>query len=106
QITARQELEAAQTVLAEAEAEARRTSSAAAAARVSGDDRSFWVTDSGLSDARIVEALGEAGLAAEPLAAAGGLKLFLLAGYVQAEDGRLSAAPGRLTGVIGAAPVF
>ena len=71
-----------------------------------GDDRSFWVTDSGLSDARIVEVLGEAGLAAEPLAAAGGLKLFLLAGYVQAEDGRLSAAPGRLTGVIGAAPVF
>lgn len=43
QITARQDLEAAQTVMAEAEAEARRTSSAAAAARVSGDGRSTGV---------------------------------------------------------------
>lgn len=42
-ITARQDLEAAQTVMAEAEAEARRTSSAAAAARVSGDGRSTGV---------------------------------------------------------------
>jgi hypothetical protein len=71
-----------------------------------GDDRSFWVTDSGWSDARIVEALGAAGLIADPLAATGGLKLFMLTGYVQAEDGRLSDAPGRLTGVIGAAPIF
>lgn len=71
-----------------------------------GDDRTFWVTDSALADARIVEALGAAGLAASPLAAAGGLKLFMLAGYVQPEDGRLSEAPGRLSGVIGAAPVF
>jgi hypothetical protein len=37
-----------------------------------GDDRSFWVTDSGWSDARIVEALSDAGLAAEALAASGG----------------------------------
>lgn len=43
QITARQDLEAAQTVLAEAEAESRRTSSAASAARVSGDGRSTGV---------------------------------------------------------------
>lgn len=43
QITARQDLEAAQTALAEAEAEARRTSSAASAARVSGDGRSTGV---------------------------------------------------------------
>ncbi|MDI1328211.1 MAG: DUF305 domain-containing protein [Brevundimonas sp.] len=43
QITARQDLEASQTVMAEAEAEARRTSSAAAAARVSGDGRSTGV---------------------------------------------------------------
>ncbi len=42
-ITARQDLEAAQTVLAEAEAEARRTASAASAARVSGDGRSTGV---------------------------------------------------------------
>ena len=71
-----------------------------------GDDRSFWVTDSGWSEAKIVEALGEAGLVADPLAAAGGLKLFVLTGYVQAEDGRLKTAPGRLNGVIGAAPIF
>ncbi len=43
QITSRQDLEAAQTLLAEAEAESRRTSSAAAAARVSGDGRSTGV---------------------------------------------------------------
>ncbi len=71
-----------------------------------GDDRSFWVSDAAGPDARIVEALSAAGLAAEPLAAAGGLKLFMLAGYVQADDGRLTSAPGRLSGVIGAAPVF
>lgn len=71
-----------------------------------GEDRTFWVTDSPLSDARIVEALGTAGLAASLLAASGGLKLFMLAGYVQAEDGRLSDTPGDLTGVIGTAPVF
>jgi hypothetical protein len=34
------------------------------------------------------------------------LKLFVLTGYVQAEDIRLDGAPGGLTGVIGAAPVF
>lgn len=71
-----------------------------------GDDRAFWATDSGLSDARIVEALGAAGLGASPLIAAGGLKLFMLAGYVQPEDGRLASAPGSLSGVIGAAPIF
>lgn len=71
-----------------------------------GDDRTFWVTDANQNDLRIVEALGMAGLAATPLAAAGGLKLFMLAGYVQAEDARLTAAPGLLSGVIGAAPQF
>lgn len=71
-----------------------------------GDDRTFWATDSGLPDARIVAMLAEVGLAATPLIAVGGLKLFALAGYVQAEDGRLASAPGDLTGVIGAAPVF
>lgn len=71
-----------------------------------GDDRTFWITDSAWPDGRIVEALSAAGLAAEPLAAAGGLKLFMLTGYVQAEDGRLNDAPGALSGVIGAAPLF
>lgn len=71
-----------------------------------GDDRTFWATDSGLADARIIARLAESGLAAEPLIAAGGLKLFVLAGYVQADDGRLNGAPGQLSGVIGAAPLF
>lgn len=71
-----------------------------------GADRTFWATDSALPDAMIVEALSASGLAATPLIAAGGLKLFVLAGYVQAEDGRLEGAPGSLSGVIGAAPFF
>lgn len=71
-----------------------------------GDDRTFWVTDSSLPAARIAAALATSGLAASPLIEAGGLKLFALAGYVQAQDGRLSDAPGSLHGVIGAAPVF
>lgn len=71
-----------------------------------GDDRTFWVTDSSWTDNRIVQRLGEGGLAADPLIAAGGLKLFVLAGYVQADDGRLNGAPGEMNGVIGAAPVF
>ena len=71
-----------------------------------GDDRTFWVTDSPAADTRIVEALSASGLAATPLIAAGGLKLFTLAGYVQAEDVRLIDAPGTLNGIIGAAPLF
>ena len=71
-----------------------------------GDDRTFWVTDSPLADTRIVAALEGTGLAATPLIATGGLKLFMLAGYVQADDPRLTGAPGSLAGIIGAAPVF
>ena len=71
-----------------------------------GDDRTFWVTDAAQPDARILEALAALGLSARPLVTSGGLKLFLLAGYVQAQDGRLDQAPGSLKGVIGAAPVF
>ena len=71
-----------------------------------GDDRTFWVTDAALSDARIVEALASCGFAGKPLASSSGLKLFMLAGYVQAEDGRLDDAPGSLSGVIGSAPLF
>ena len=79
---------------------------AAAAPGPTGEDRTFWVTDSKAPDGRIVEALSSCGFVARPLAAAGGLKLFMLAGYVQAEDGRLSDAPGSLSGVIGSAPLF
>ena len=71
-----------------------------------GADRTFWVTDAVAGDHAVLAALAEAGLAGTPLAQAGGLKLFMLAGYVQAEDPRLGGLPGTLSGVIGAAPTF
>lgn len=68
-----------------------------------GDDRTFWVTDAAQSGPAIEEALSRDGVAATLLVAAGGLKLFMLSGYYQADDARLARAPGRLSGVIGAA---
>ncbi len=69
-----------------------------------GDDRTFWVTDAAQGGAAIVEALGRDGVAATLLVEAGGLKLFVLSGFYQPGDERLARAPGRLSGVIGAAP--
>ena len=69
----------------------------------SGDDDTFWVTDATEPAAVIEEALGRDGVAAELIQATGGLKLFRLAGYYQRADQRLARAPGRLSGVIGAA---
>ena len=69
-----------------------------------GGDETFWVTDSPRAAAGIIEALGLDGVAAELIADVGGLKLFSLSGFFQAGDERLARAPGKLTGVIGAAP--
>jgi chorismate mutase len=69
-----------------------------------GDDRTFWVTDAPQGPAAIVEALSLDGVAATLMLEAGGLKLFVLSGFYQADDPRLARAPGRLSGVIGAAP--
>jgi chorismate mutase len=69
-----------------------------------GDDRTFWVTDAAQPPAAIEDALSRDGVAATLLVEAGGLKLFKLAGFYQADDARLARAPGRLSGVIGAAP--
>ena len=69
-----------------------------------GADNTFWVTDAQQSAARIEDALSRDGVAATLLAEAGGLKLFKLAGFYQANDERLARAPGKLSGVIGAAP--
>jgi chorismate mutase len=69
-----------------------------------GNDRTFWVTDATQSAEAIEEALGKDGVVGDLIAEAGGLKLFSLIGYYQADDARLARAPGRLTGVIGAAP--
>jgi chorismate mutase len=69
-----------------------------------GADMTFWVTDAPGPAAAVEEALSRDGVAGDLIAEAGGLKLFALAGYYQREDARLARAPGRLTGVIGAAP--
>lgn len=70
-----------------------------------GDDQTFWVTDAPQSPTAVAEALSRDGVAASLMAEAGGLKLFALAGFYQADDARLARAPGKLTGVIGAAPM-
>lgn len=70
----------------------------------SGGDETFWVTDAAAPAAKIEEALGRDGVAGHMIAQGGGLKLFALAGYYQRDDARLARAPGRLSGVIGAAP--
>lgn len=69
-----------------------------------GDDMTFWVTDATQSNAAILDALARDGVAAELMVESGGLKLFSLAGFYQANDARLARAPGSLSGVIGAAP--
>ncbi len=70
----------------------------------SGSDDTFWVTDASEHADAIVKVLAKDGVAACQVQAAGGLRLFKLAGFYQADDARLRRAPGRLTGVIGAAP--
>ena len=69
-----------------------------------GADLTYWVTDAGGSAQAIEAALGRDGVAGDLIAEAGGLKLFALMGFYQPGDERLARAPGRLTGVIGAAP--
>jgi chorismate mutase len=71
----------------------------------SGADETYWVTDAAEPAAKIIDALGRDGVAAHLLAHGGGMKLFALAGFYQREDARLARAPGRLSGVVGAAPV-
>ncbi len=71
----------------------------------SGGDETLFVADDPGPTSALIARLSVAGLAAELLAEGGGLKLLTLAGYVQPTDERLArAAPGRLSGVIGAAP--
>ena len=69
-----------------------------------GGDNTFWVTDSSDNAPAIEAALSRDGVAGSLLQSAGGLKLFALAGFYQPHDERLARAPGRLHGVIGAAP--
>jgi chorismate mutase len=70
----------------------------------SGLDETYWVTDAEEPAPAIEAALAGDGVAARLILAAGGLKLFGLPGYFQRDDQRLARAPGRLSGVIGAAP--
>lgn len=68
-----------------------------------GADQTLWVTDAP-DIGETIEALSRDGVAGGPLAQHGGLTLYALAGYYQPDDARLARAPGRLHGVIGAAP--
>jgi chorismate mutase len=70
----------------------------------SGLDETYWVTDAPDAADAIEAALSSQGVAARLIQEAGGLKLFGLPGYFQRDDARLVRAPGRLSGVIGAAP--
>lgn len=67
-------------------------------------DETLWVTDAKEHAWEVEIALSRDGVAARLLYEAGGLKLFALAGFYQKDDERLARGPGRLTGVIGAAP--
>jgi chorismate mutase len=69
-----------------------------------GGDETYWVTDAGETAAAIEMDLARDGVAARLIVETGGLKLFGLAGFYQRDDARLARAPGRLSGVIGAAP--
>ncbi len=71
----------------------------------SGADETYWVTDAPEPADKITDALSRDGVAAHLLAHGGGMKLFALAGFYQRHDARLARAPGRMSGVIGAAPV-
>ena len=71
----------------------------------SGADQTLWVTDAQTPLGELDRVLGALGLAGELLLEAGGLRLFVLAGYLQGDDARLTGAPGYLAGVIGAAPL-
>jgi chorismate mutase len=69
-----------------------------------GADNTFWVTDAPGPAGAIEDTFSRNGVAATLLVETGGLKLFTLAGFYQADDPRLARAPGKLSGVIGAAP--
>jgi chorismate mutase len=69
-----------------------------------GGDNTFWVTDAAQPARAVEDALSRDGVAATLLAETGGLKLFMLSGFYQPGDPRLARAPGKLSGVIGAAP--
>ena len=78
---------------------------AAIAPEPTGDDLTFWVSDSAERENKIIDNLSQRGFAAEWLCTAQGLKLFGLSGYVQENDARLGGgALGSLSGIIGAAP--
>jgi len=77
---------------------------AALAPEPTGDDITFFVSDSPERENRIIDELSRRGFAADWLCSAQGLKLFSLVGYVQENDLRLGGTLGSLSGVIGTAP--
>jgi hypothetical protein len=77
---------------------------AAVTVEPTGADQTLWVTDAPHDSGRIINDLSRDGVAARLVVRTGGLSLFALAGFYQRDDARLARAPGRLSGVIGAAP--
>lgn len=67
-------------------------------------DETLWVTDSKLDQYEIETHMSINGMAGKMIAEANGLKLFSIAGYYQADDGRFDSLPGDLTGVVGVVP--
>ena len=70
-----------------------------------GADETFWVTDAGGPVSTIEDELSRNGVAARLASEGSGLRLFALSGFYMRDDPRLAKGPGRLTGVIGAAPL-
>lgn len=68
-----------------------------------GDDVTFWVSDSRSGEADILDDLSLRGFAADFVMAAQGVRLFAIAGFVQENDDRLKARSGELSGIIGSA---
>jgi chorismate mutase len=71
----------------------------------SGYDETYFVTDAIGTPAAVETRFGELGFAVRTLYHVQGLRLMGISGFVQADDPRLRDAPGRLNGVIGAAPM-
>jgi chorismate mutase len=77
---------------------------ASVALEPTGDDQTFFVTDWAGSEADLMTALSEQGLAGERLCHIQGLSLVTLSGFVQENDARLKDRFGTLSGVVGVAP--
>jgi chorismate mutase len=73
---------------------------------ISGNDITLFVSDANLRPAQWEEAISKAGFAGSYLMGGQGFSLLGLYGYVQKDDVRLEAIPGKLKGCVGALPLI